>query len=122
MRGRGTGDPVIRLVTCSACGGQKELGQAMHSRAARAEIDMLRRSCASTWALRDVKPGFWFLLGVALRGVKPGFWFSASRCHGVKPGFWFALGVKRRITCGVPGTPVLPELRRYSPGVVVSSI
>jgi hypothetical protein len=29
---------------------------------------------------------------------------SAWRFAGVKPGFWFLLGVKRRITCGAPGT------------------
>ncbi len=65
----------------------------------------------SDLALRGVKPGFWFLLGmkrritcrvpfaVALRGVKPGCWFLALR--GVKPGCWFLAlrGVKPASRC-----------------------
>ncbi len=59
---------------------------------------------------RDLVPGLWALRGVrrfarsslsqALRGVKVPFAGSFA----VKPGFWFLLGLKRRITCGAPGT------------------
>ena len=60
-------------------------------------------------ALRGVKLGFWFLLGVEWR-ITCGVPDSGTGRHdggsmvlrGVKLGFWFLLGVEWRITCGVP--------------------
>jgi len=56
------------------------------------------RFAVSSLALRGVKP---WRFAVSWRFA---VWRFAVALRGVKPGFWFLLGVKRRIMCGLPGS------------------